>query len=230
MEKENSLEKLKILLHVEEIVAYTLNLRADSLMGPKEKRVGVFGPYGPLEEPILLEVMRIIASFGYAPFYGKGFYKVNDPNTMHSIDPLNPPFIRFLFQIKFLPPTRYYHILPRVGSKAVHNLYPMRTNLIELEGCIEHKIPILGFVIREPIYMEDPLKNCDFLEYHNDYSECKAPNVAFCRFVRYCPFTTQPIVLPEIIREALIGDPNNRLIAVEKVEGLTNPLLEFLRN
>lgn len=226
MSPEDNVEKLRPLLYIEEIVTFAQNLLADKLMGPKEKRVGVFGPYGPMDEVAISDVMKMISKKGSTAFSGIGYLKPDDPN-IHSIEPFRPPFIDYVFR-KLLPPTRYWHVFPRIGSKAVVNLYPARTNIIELEGCIEYRIPMLGFIRRDVIYKENPIENCDYLKFNENYSECVAPEISFCRFIRFCPFTSPPIVLPETIREVFINNPENRLVAIREIEDLEVPLSEFL--
>jgi hypothetical protein len=222
-------KELKAILNMEELIVFTLNLLADKLMGPKEKRVGVFGPYELMDRTLILKVMKIVWKKGFVAFSGIGYYKPND-SKLYPIDPFKSNFIYWFFKI-ISSPLRYWHIFPSIGSKAVFNLSLLRTNIIELEGCVEYRIPILGFVLRDTIYKENPLENCEYLRLNKNYSECVAPDISFCRFTRFCPFTSLPIMLPEAIREVFIKkyDPKNRLIAVRELKYLDIPISEFLR-
>jgi len=223
------LQKLRNLLNIEAVIAYCQGLIADKLMGPKEKRIGIFGPFEPeFNSEVIKEIMKMVASMGFVAYSGLGYIKPGE-SEIKSIDPLWPPIIKEIFK-RMIPPTRRWHVFPRVGSKAIINLYPTRTNFIELEGCVEANIPVLGFVLREDIYVEDSFRNCDYLKYNQESSICQAPEIAYCRYTRFCPFISNPVALPESARECFIGNEKNELVAIREVRNLKCLIENFLHS
>lgn len=226
-ELNREIEMLRPLRDIDSLIVYAMDLAAQLLMGPKRQRIGVFGPYGPDGDKVIDDVAQMVASKGFAAITGRGYYKPNHLNNIDNIDHIVPKLMKRLYE-KFFSITTLWHNLPRITARSIVNMTVFRTNLIEWEGCVDNKIPVLGFVIRDQIYRNDPLENCDYLDFKGSYSQCASPNTAFCRFQRFCPFLSEPVRLPDIVRRVQMDTIGNRLIAVARVEDLEIPLSEFL--
>lgn len=236
MRKNKKIKKLKFLLDIEEFIVFTYEFLAKAKMGPKGKRIGIFGPASNKKEcEIIRSIMKMVARKGFTAFSMLGYYRPSDLQHLQSLNFFNKitQFIEGIGILKLSQKPSYvirrWYLFPTIGSKSIVNLYPPRTQYKEIDGCVDYDIPILGFVIRNKI---KGVQNCTFLKKEKNYSICTAHNFLYCKLYseskKFCPFVSKPISLPEYIREVFINNKKNKLIAVKNKKDLVIPIHNFL--
>lgn len=200
---------------------------ADQKIGPRETRIGVFGPYPEGGEKIINEIAKIVSKHGSAAITGKGFYIANEPGRFHVIDEIMPQMIG---KIKLLVgDRRFFYHFPRLVNKAIFNMHIERTQVVELQGCYDFKIPMMGFIRHEDIGHQKKNK-CNFLTVKNSYSECIVPSRDLCIHEviprLFCPFYDS-VDIPWSSKQLFLTE-ENRLVAIEKMSAIETILKEFI--
>jgi len=170
-----------------------INFYIESKYG-RVPKVGVFGPYADEGEEVLHYIGQEVSSRGYLAILGRGFYLPNEPDDFYELTELLPPLLdTFLTSIR-MSYYLYRYILPSILDRAVDNLYPLRTNVYELEGCYEYQVPVLGFIMDGRIEIEQ--NECEFIMLDDSpigiSKECIATSESQCKGVHStglsCPF------------------------------------------
>lgn len=202
---------------------------AQHKIGPKNIRIGVFGPY-PAEGRMVIEwIAKRLSELGFAPITGMGYYLPNDPNELHDISELNPPVIREIFTVGATTRFQYYYLFPRLVSKAVFYMNDERGQTHELRGCYESFIPFVGFIIHNEISKGE--QDCGYLVNKNGYFECVVPDVALCSGLMpkrpFCPFHDSIdlcFLSQELFLKRRRKYRENRLVAVTNLPNLETML------
>jgi len=194
-------------------------------MGTKENRIGVFGPYLGGDREMIMRVAKMVSELNFAAVTGEGFFLPREPKVFHSIRELIPPYAQKARRA--IPSHVFFHEFPRLVSKGIFFENDERGQFVELQGCSEYEIPVLGFIIHRTI---SGSKNCNFLTVKNTYSECEVTDKEFClhqtRPEFFCPFYDS-INIPWFSKE-LFMTKENRLIALKRIIALRKILKEFL--
>jgi hypothetical protein len=193
-------------------------------------RIAVFGSYADGGEAELHILARKIASQGFMAISGFGFYLPNDPNLHEAIE-LYPPFTRGLLESPFFGLYLYRHIMPEIIAGATNNLSTLRTNLFELEGCMELSKPVLGYIISP--HITEFKSTCANLVVIGDHRvmECRSsinepcPKRVENRPV--CPFN-DIVDLPLVIKNQFAFEDTWVLIALDNINSIDCSLKNFL--
>jgi hypothetical protein len=194
--------------------------------------VAVFGPYAD-NEAILHYIAQKIATKGSLAIMGRGFYHPKDQTKFYEITELLPPMINDLLGLPMLQFFLYRYIIPSVVDKSTINLYPIRTNAYELEGCFEKGLPLLGYIIDGRVAKTG--KDCPYLtsdctsegtaqmcESH-DWTKCpaKAPNPPTCPFHDIAD-------IPLVQKQWFMTEPKWSLASVSNLDKIDGYLQELL--
>lgn len=193
-------------------------------------RIAVFGSYTDGGEAELHILARKIASQGFMAISGFGFYLPNDPNLHEAVE-LYPPFTRGLLESPFFGLYLYRNIMPEIIAGATNNLSTLRTNLFELEGCMELSKPVLGYIISPKV--TGFKSTCANLVVIGDHGvmECRSsindlcPKRAENRSV--CPFN-DIVDLPLVVKNQFAFEDNWVLIAIDNINSIDQPLKKFI--
>jgi len=199
--------------------------------GPTVKRpliIGVFGPYGDGGQQHLEVIGQKVSSLGCMAISGGFVYPPHDLNVRLLADVFSPEvndFITILDREDFL----YRDFLPTLIDGATVRLIPIRSNAYELEGCIDNRKPILGYVISSDL--KEDLKNCHYVDtiLNTPYiiQKCKATDKAQClgnsSKPPKCPFAE----IPWFMKLWFIETPSNILAAINQTDAI-DPLLDLL--
>jgi len=214
---------------IAELGLVAMESAARKKIGPIESRIGVFGPYAGEGKVVLDKVAREISQLGYASLMGDGFYLPKHSDEFHKIEEIIPPAVKTTIQTIIMHSSVFYRLFPRLTSKAVFNLSELRSQILELEGCLESGIPSLGFIVHENI--DSKGKNCPYLFAATDHSICKVPNKLLCPYHYkglkiFCPFFDS-VNIPWLVKQVLFSDANH-MVAIRNLSNLTGMLEEFL--
>jgi len=208
-----------------------MNLRADKLCAPHNRRVGVFGPYPDSGRTVILQVAEIISNQGCGVVTGLGFLEPNKPKELHKIDELLLPLARRALDYFEVPDFIKFFHFPRVTCKSVHHLTFVRGQGNEAAGCFNWDIPMMGFIIDEQVKtLKSASRLCNYLMPRPFYWECFAPGKGFCFHPNVkptCPFYDY-VNIPWDIKQ-LFMYPMNRLIACESLDNVKYSLIECLK-
>jgi len=200
-----------------------LNIR----IGPRETRIGVFGPYPKGGKKVIQSVAQVVSKLGYNAFTGNGVYRKNNPNDLIEINDILPAHVQKVR--KRIPDRILFHEFPRLVSKAIFFENDERGQYEELRGCMEYEVPALGFIRHRKILSS---KKCNFLLDRRIFSECGAPEPALCPHEsnksKFCPFYDS-IDIPWFSKEILLAKENkNRLVAIRRIPSFLKVIKEFL--
>lgn len=203
-----------------------MNLLADKKCGPKERRIGVFGPYPNGGREIIDSTAKMVCELGFIAITADGFYLPNQCDIFHNIDEIMPSPIH---KVKSMLPGRiFFHHFPRLVEKAIFYENDERGQVAELYGCHAFYIPCLGFIIHDKFWNEN---NCIFLSFKDVYSICETVSEELCYhdLLRpFCPFY-ESINIPWFSKELFLTD-ENQLVATKNLEDLKPALEEFVSN
>lgn len=194
---------------------------ANQRIGPRKRRVGVFGPYPGVNKEIIIRLARKISSMGFAAITGEGFYLNDNPSSLHDLEEISPPNIKALFEHPDIPQYHYYRILPRLVSKAFFLMNDERGQTIELIGCFDAGIPVLGFIIHDNITNGD--RDCVYLQKKGDISTCTVPDHLSClgnaRQRPWCPFYDS-VNISWLTKQLFLRRKEHHLVAVRRIQDL----------
>jgi hypothetical protein len=211
-----------------DLIIFGIGMKADKVCGPFETRVGVFGPYTPVGREIIDKVARTVSKEGFSALTGEGFYLPHDQNEFHQISELFPPLIVKVLKKFKIPDFVKYHHFPRLVSKAIHYLEPMRGQRNEVEGCYMWSTPMLGFVTDKRVSEEDK-GNCNYLHDAGIYQECLCPDKELCfhpSLKQKCPFYDYKNI-PWPLKQ-LFMTANSRLVAINDFSKIDLVIPEYL--
>jgi len=196
------------------------------------QKIGVFGPFPNGGEQILHIIAQKIAGRGFMAIMGNGFYLPESPTIFHPITEMLPQAIINLMPLPIMEFYIYRYLLPSVIHKATMNLYPVRTTAYELEGCLEEKKPVLGYVINSLVVRRND--DCPFLQIESSNSligkECipivkscpkQAPNPPHCSF-------SDIVDIPFVQKQWFWFMPDWRMIAMNEIDRIDFYLDSFL--
>jgi hypothetical protein len=196
------------------------------IIGPRRKRVFCFGPYPEGGRGRINHIAQKVSKLGYTALTGFGFYRANDSDTLHPLTEMMPPIVMKLKES--IPGHIFFHELPRLASKATVDMTIERGQNDELRGCYDHKIPCLGYVIRETIWKRN---HCMFLTKLDGYVECKSFDKSLCMHNNgkrcFCPFTEPTSISWFSLQLFLTRD--NTLVAAKELGDLDPALERFLK-
>lgn len=197
-------------------------------------KIGLFGPYGDEGEKILYSIAQEVSKRGYLTIMGRGFYLPENPDVLYELTELFPSLLNTFLES---PKAMYYlyrHILPSIIDKAIDNLYPIRTNAYELEGCFQYGKPVIGFIINEEV---KPRPNdCELLIQNVSQNgigkECTAIDDSQCRIhsqqnTMNCSFYNL-INIPLVQKIWFLTIEEWRLIALNNLQKIDEYLDTFL--
>ena len=203
-----------------------MNLLADKKCGPKERRIGVFGPYPNGGRKIIDNVAKILCEFGFVSITADGFYLPNNCDVFYNINEIMNNPVHMIKNL--LPGHIFFYHFPRLVEKAIFFENDERGQVIELNGCHDHNIPCLGFILHKKFFNHN---NCIFLKLKNGYSLCDATSKQLCYhkgLPMFCPFYDS-INIPWFTKQIFFTDENH-LVATENLEDLKPAIKEFISN
>lgn len=219
----------KILEKVMAVITIFHEDRAKQKIGPRKIRVGVFGPYPGINKEIIMQVARIVSELGFAAITGDGFYSPNNSSDFHDIKEISPPEITELFDVPDIPQYHYYHILPRLVRKAIFLMNDEGGQTIELIGCFDARIPVLGFIVHNVITYGD--SDCVYLLKRGDVSACSVPDHVSClgnaRKRPKCPFYDS-ISISWLSKQLFLRKRQHHLVAVKNIQSFRSIINTFL--
>jgi len=198
-------------------------------IGPRKSRIGAFGPYPGINKEIIMEVARYVSDFGFASITGDGFYLPNNESDFHDIKEISHPAIIELFNLEDVPQYNYYRVLPRLVQKAIFLMNEERGQTVELIGCFEERIPVLGFIVHNITTYGD--LDCIYLSKKGEISSCTVRDHLSCPGIALkrprCPFYDS-IDIPWLFKELFLRRKANALIAVKRVQDLRPVIKNFI--
>jgi len=202
---------------------------AKQKIGHRKIRIGVFGPYPGMGKKIILQVARYVSDLGFAAITGDGYYLPHDSTNFHDIKEISPPVITQLFEHPEVPQYLYYSILPRLVAKAIFLMNDERGQTIELIGCFDAGIPVLGFITHDIIKYGD--RDCVYLSRTEKISACVVHDhlscLGNCRKRPRCPFYDS-INISWLNKQLFLRRKDHHLIAVRRVQDLEPALVNFI--
>jgi len=211
--------------HIMNIAIYGIGLQADKVLAPKNKRIGIFGPYPRGGKKIIVRVARAVSKLGYGALTTEGFYPPKS-KEFHPIEEIMPPLVRRTIMALGIPDYIYLRHFPRLTVKAIHHLSPLRGQISEIQGCASNDIPMLGFIITRKIDRL-PKNRCSYLVKIENCVECYCPNPDFCFYLDlkpYCPFYEE-VAVPWDTKQLFLNRMNP-MIATKGTSYLTPTILE----
>lgn len=197
---------------------------ADTKIGARNKRVGVFGPYSCGYELLLDEIAKHVSRLGFASITGKGYYLPGDTSTIHPIEEIFPPSIR----TDLLPSFYHYRVIARIVSKAIMLVNVVRSQVEELVVSTEYGIPVLGLLVHDQITRSE--RDCSFLSVKENSAWCVVPSPNLCpaSFPHrpFCPFVDSAN-LPYMVLNTLLQE-RNYLAAIRDKQSIQTVLNRFL--
>lgn len=237
-EPSDEIEKLRryfrkcwaeVIIVIMDLVAEIHEQNAKQKIGPKDIRIGVFGPYPGTYKQIVMQVARYISELGFASITGEGFYLPNSPMVFHDIKEISPEVVTDIFKHPEVPQYNYYYVLPRLVKKALFLMNDERGQTIELIGCFDAFIPVLGFIVHDTVTYGD--KDCVYLFKEHEISLCGTANHLSCLGNALqrpcCPFYDS-IDIPWLSKQLFLRRPENHLIGVKRVEDIEPILKNFV--
>lgn len=237
-ESSNEIEELrrfvdetwpKILEKMINVIAVFQEDKAKQKIGPRKIRVGVFGPYPGKGKEIIMQVAKYVSDMGFAPITGDGFYLPNNSSDFHDIEELSHPAITELFDLPDVPQYQYYHVLPRLTRKAIFLMNDERGQTIELIGCFDARIPVLGYIVHNITTYGD--LDCVFLANKSEISACTVRDHISClgnaRKRPRCPFYDS-VDISWMTKQLFLRRKQNALVAVKRVQDLRPILGNFI--
>jgi hypothetical protein len=211
-----------------ETAIFALNLQMDKTLGPAKRRIGVFGPYTEWGRPIIDTIGKIVCKNGYVAVAGYGCYVPGKCNELMSTKEYFPPVIDDVIMKFKVPDYVKFQHFPRLMSRAINLLEPVRAQRNEAEGCHRFSIPMLGLVVH-PDVGKDNSHLCNYIQDFTAYQECMCPEKELCLYPSLkpnCPFYDCADI-PWMTKQLfMIGW--NRLVAVNNVSCIDTVVTEYL--
>lgn len=195
--------------------------------------IGAFGPYDPLK-PQYLEIMgQKKADRGCLAVLGHGFYHPDEPRNIKLITEIHPEEVRWFLTILDKPDFIYRDYLPAIVDGATVRLEPGRTQLYELESCVDLKKPVIGYIITDNLF-DDP-SNCPLLLTKNNNGlisqRCTSRDRSKClrndSQLPKCPFYDAYDV-PWIQKIWFMEEPSKILLAINSEDAIDDHLDRFI--
>ncbi len=203
-----------------------MRLVLDKQLGPKSSRIGVFGPYPKGGTQVILKVAQMVSEMGFNVVTGLGAYEKNRPDRLFALMDYFPNHAKKVKKI--IPDRVLFHEITRLVSKAVFFENDERGQYEELKGCLNYKVPSLGFVRHSKIL---GVPSCEYLVDKKTYTECMVAEASLCTHEtgnHYCPFY-DAIDVPWFTKEILLcKEYGNRFVAVRNLPALKKVIREFL--
>ena len=219
----------EVLRKVIKIITVFHEERAKRKISPRKIRVGVFGPYPGINKEIIMQVARYVSDFGFASITGDGFYLPNNSSDFHDIKEISPQVITELFDLPDVPQYLYYYVLPRLARRAIFFMNDERGQTIELIGCFDARIPVLGFIVHNITTYGD--SDCIYLLKRGNISACTVPDHLSClgnaRKRPRCPFYDS-INIPWLSKQLFLRRKTSVLVAVKRVQDLRPVINNFI--
>jgi hypothetical protein len=191
-----------------------INNIANERIGPREKRIGCFGPYTKHGWKVVQKMMEKVSDLGFAAITGRGFYLPNS-HKFYPIKELMSPIIEH--EVKRIRGYIFAEHFVKLTYGAIFYLNEIRTQFPELWGAYRNGIPSLGFIQHKTV--SHTSNNCLYLEVKKDFSQCRAPERSLCESEygvgSFCPFYMS-INIPTSLRELLYAKGNS-LFAVKNL-------------
>lgn len=202
-----------------------MNNIANVKLGPREKRIGCFGPYTKPGWKVIDKCMKKVSDLGFAAITGKGFYLPNS-SKFYSINEIMSPIIRQ--EIKRIRGYIFAEHFVKLVQGSVFYLNEIRTQFPELWGSYRNNIPSLGFIKHESI--SKSADNCLYLRVRKDFTQCLTRDRSLCEAEyavgSFCPFYTS-VNIPLALRE-LLYTKGNSLFAIKKLKNIDPILKNFI--
>jgi len=171
------------------VTAYHEEL-AKQRIGPRDVRIGVFGP-DPADRRMVTDwVAKKISEFGLCSITGAGYYLPKAPDDLQDISEISPPIVKDIFRTKAAHQYQYDYLFPRMVSKAVFYMNDEKGQIHQLRGCYESHIPLVGFIVHN--ILSAGIRDCSHLRKRDGYFECVVPDLSLCSAFMpkkpFCPF------------------------------------------
>jgi hypothetical protein len=200
----------------------------DKEIGPKNSRIGVFGPNPHEDGNVTPRVAKIISEIGYNAITEVGIFRKNSPEQAVNIKDYLPNNFKKISNV--VPDQILSYELTHLVHKAVVFENEERGQYYLLKGCFKSKTPTLGLILHNKISNDN---QCAFLIDKATFTECGVTEPSMCpRLFKngFCPFYDS-IYVPWFNKEILLSKKSrNRLIAAKDVPDLKKTLQEFLSN
>lgn len=210
------------------LVIFAMEKPFEKHIGPEEKRVGVFGPFTEKGKSILDGISRAVCKNGYAAVTGYGYLLPDSCEKFQSIEKLFPPIVEEVFRKFLIPDYVKFQHFPRLVSRAIHYLEPIRTQRNEAEGCYRFGVPMIGIAIHEEVG-KDKRNLCNFIQDFKFYQECSCLDSKLCFYPQLkpkCPFYDY-VNIPWATKQ-LFMTKINRLVAMQRENDLDTLITEYL--
>ena len=202
---------------------------AKQKIGPRKIRIGVFGPYPGINKAMIMQVARHVSDFGFASITGDGFYLPHNSSDFYDIKEISHPAITELFDLPDVPQYHYYRVLPYLVQKAIFLMNDERGQTIELIGCFDRRIPVLGFIVHNITAYGD--SDCIYLSKRGEISACTVRDHLSClgnaRERPRCPFYDS-INIPWLSKQLFLRRKTSHLVAVKRVQDLRPIINNFI--
>ena len=196
--------------------------------------IGVFGPYEDGGDVHLHAVCQKIATRGCIAIAGEGYYHPSAPNTLEPLTRTFPDPVEFFLTLDDSPFFLYRYLMPSIIDGATVKLYPPRSQIYELAGCVEREVPILGYLHDDRI-TPIPTNKCSHLQENvngsmvnlrctaTSYGNCpgNAPNPPGCPFLDVYD-------VPWIQKRWFIESPRRIMFAFNELDALDRYLDEVI--
>jgi hypothetical protein len=210
-------------------VILLVDLQMEKTVGPKKKRIGVFGSYTDNGKQYLETVSKAVCKNNYIAITGYGAYAPEKCTDCIPSKEYFPPIVDELVAKFKIPEFVKFHYFPRLVSRAIVLLESVRTQGNEAEGCYRFGIPMIGLII-DPRVGEDNKGLCNhILEVKDLYQECMCPEKELCLYRESnpkCPFYNY-VNVPWAIKQ-LFMTKVNRLVALDAPSSIELVVTEYV--
>jgi len=239
MQYPMDLDKIREALHhsyekfwetIMDLVIFAMEKPFEKFIGPEYRRVGVYGPYTEKGRHIIDRISKVVCENDYAVVTGYGYLLPDSCDKWHPIEKLFPPVVEEIMRKFLIPDFIKFQHFPRLVSRAIHYLEPIRTQRNEVEGCFRYGIPMIGLVIH-PEVGKDNKNLCNYIQDFEFYQECMCPDKLLCFYPQLkpkCPFYDHANI-PWATKQ-LFMTKVNRLVALQKEVHVDNVIIEYLTN
>ncbi len=204
----------------------SMSVLLDKHIGPKNSRIGVFGPNHMNGMDVTLRVAQMVSKLGYNAITEAGTLKKNCPDQFIDLKKFLPANVKKISAV--IPDQALFLEMTRLLRKAVFFENEERGQYCLLRACSKSKISTMGFIVHSQISNND---KCAFLIDRRSFAECGVAEPSLCPRLYtngFCPFYDS-VYIPWFSKEILLSKSSgNRLIAVRDESILEQMVTEFV--
>jgi len=198
------------------------------------QKIGVFGPFSSKDNRNVREIASYLVKNNCIAITSEGYYLPEAPKKIVKLEDILPyDFLKSSEKIPQLDWFIYSNVMPSIVDKAVIQLFPIRSNMYELEGCKLYSKQVMGYLSNEKVVShvdECPWTNV-VIENKRMMKEC------VCSHILTCPMNSSrnvncifhnPVPIPAIIRNWFIEDHQWKFYSMNDFSQIFSILESFI--